>query len=83
MAEGLSQLLGGAARATERLARAREAEVAERLGDKARALGILDDLALLDETDSLAAEAAMRNLAELVIWAHAYIQAREKAASGG
>ena len=82
MAEGLQQLLGASARATERLAKAREAEVAERLGDKARALAILDDLALLDEVDTLGAEAAMRNLAELVIYAHAWIEARAKASGG-
>ena len=82
MAEGLQQLLGASARATERLAKAHEAEVAERLGDKERALAILDDLALLDETDTLGAEAAMRNLAELVIYAHAWIEARAKASGG-
>lgn len=81
MADGLTLLLSGSAIATERLARAQAADTAERLGDRERARSILEGLEFGNEADGMEAEAAMQNLAELVIFAHQWIQARRDAAT--
>jgi hypothetical protein len=78
LADGLTLLFSGAAIATERLARVQAAGVAERMGNRELAESILESLALdkLVEADDEEAEAAMHNIADLLIFAHAWVKAR-------